>query len=225
MQDPAALPEIIPVKLGITTVFIVREEGVILVDTGFPGSSDAIIHAMKEHGISPRDIRLIVLTHGHADHAGSAADLRERTGAKVAIHAADVEMIRNGSQGVLRPICLSGRVFGIFFSRKEKSEFPPFDPDVFLVDGMSLEPYGISGTVLATPGHTSGSVSILLTSGDALAGDLLFAHLPAGNPGLPFWAEDCNVVKESIRALMSRHPARIYVAHGGMFPADSITIR
>jgi hydroxyacylglutathione hydrolase len=223
MQDPAGLPEIIPVKLGITTAFIVRQDGVILVDTGFPGSGDAIIQAMQDHGIAPGDLRLIVLTHGHADHAGSAADLRARTGAKVAVHAADAEMLRGGDQGVLRPTCLSGKVLRMFFSTKNKSAFPPFEPDLFLVDGMSLEPYGVTGTVLATPGHTAGSVSLVLSSGDALAGDLIFAHIPTGKPGLPFWAEDPGLVQESIRNLMSRHPARIYVAHGGMFPGDSIS--
>ncbi len=225
MQEPAPIPEIIPVRLGITTAFIVRQNGVILVDTGFPGSGDAIIHTMQEHGIAPGDVRLIVLTHGHADHAGSAAELRARTGAKVAIHAADAEMIRGGTQGVLRPTCISGRVLGMFFSRKGRSEFPPLEPDLLLADGMSLEPYGVSGTVLTTPGHTAGSVSLVLSSGDVLAGDLIFAQIPTGKPGLPFWAEDPGVVQQSIRNLMSRHPARIFVAHRGMFPGDSISLR
>ncbi|WP_209674534.1 MBL fold metallo-hydrolase [Methanolinea mesophila] len=218
------MPEVIPVRLGITTAFIVRQKGVILVDTGFPGSADTILRVMEQNTIAPRDVRLILLTHGHADHAGSAAELRARTGAGVAIHPADAEMLRCGDQGCLRPTSLLGRVLGPFFGGKKKSSFPSLDPDLVLREGMSLEPYGISGTVLCTPGHTPGSVSILLSSGDALAGDLLFAHPPSGRPGLPFWAEDVETAKMSIRTLLSYHPARIHIAHGAMVRGDAVKI-
>lgn len=63
-------------------------------DTGNPGRPDRILARLAECGVAPGDMRLILLTHGHVDHFGSAAELCERTGAPVAIHALDAEAVR-----------------------------------------------------------------------------------------------------------------------------------
>lgn len=211
---------IIPVKIGITTAFLVRQEGVILVDTGYPGSGEAILSAMREHGIGPRDLRLILLTHGHGDHAGSAAFLARETGAPVAVHQNDAEKVRSGDQGPLHPTGLTGRILGLVVARK--GSFPPIEPDILLGDEFQLREFGISGSVIATPGHTPGSVSVVLSSGDALCGDLIVPQIPSGRPGIPFWADDTDEVKRSIRKLLGYHPSRIYIAHGGVLPAGTV---
>ena len=62
-------------------------------------------------------------------------------------------------------------------------------------DGLSLEPCGVRGQVLHTPGHTPGSVSIVLDSGDAIVGDLAMNRIPLLlYPGLPIFAEDMTQV-------------------------------
>jgi hydroxyacylglutathione hydrolase len=97
--------QIIPVKLSMVNTYIVKQDGAILIDTGIPGSETAILDAMGKAGIAGRDLRLIIVTHGHGDHAGSAARLREVTGAKVAVHEKDAEMLRTGTHraGLYRP--------------------------------------------------------------------------------------------------------------------------
>ena len=214
--------EVHQIKLGIANAYIVRQDGVILIDTGDPGSEGAILDAAKERGIAPGDIRLILLTHGHGDHAGSASSLRAMTGAKVAIHRDDAEKLRSGNQGRLRAICLTGRILGPFFNAKKKAEYPPLEPDILITDDLDLRTYGVDGTVIPTPGHTPGSVSVLLADGEAIVGDLIFPSIPSEKPGLPFWADDRAEVHQSIRILLEQRPRKFYTGHGGPFSAEEI---
>ncbi len=117
---------IIPVHLKMTSAFIIRDRGTILVDSGYPGSEDTILEKLKGIGGSPEDIRLIVLTHGHADHAGSAAALREKTGAKVAVHCLDADKVREGNEGKAASNQLYGKNSQSLFRSDERLQLPGF---------------------------------------------------------------------------------------------------
>jgi hypothetical protein len=90
------------------------DEGLVLVDTGYPGSAAAILEAVESLGRRPDDLRHIIVTHLHEDHAGSLAELKRQTGAASYMHAIDAEMTRAGK--CLRPLVrgpglLNGLVF------------------------------------------------------------------------------------------------------------------
>jgi len=75
--------------------------------------------------------------------------------------------------------------------------------------------------VLHTPGHTMGSVSVLLETGDAFVGDLAMNGLPLRiGPGMPPLAEDAVAVKDSWRLLLEKGAKRIYPAHGQPFGTE-----
>ena len=217
--------EVIQVRMGMVSSFIVRQDGVILVDTGYPGKEEVILQAMQKAGIAPDTTRLILLTHGHGDHAGSAARLRELTGARVAIHSDDAGKIRTGNQGRLKATGLTGRVFGLIIGAGKGNGFPPLEPDIVFSDPLDLKPFGVQGMVVPTPGHTPGSVSVILGSGDAIVGDLIVPAFPSGRPGLPFWADDIEETRKSIRKVLSFHPNTIFLAHGNPFTADLVRRR
>jgi glyoxylase-like metal-dependent hydrolase (beta-lactamase superfamily II) len=82
---------------------IKSDAGCILVDAGIPGSERKIARALARNGLSFRDIKLIIVTHAHTDHAGSAARLRQLSGAPILAHKDDAD----------------------FYSRKEKMSFCP----------------------------------------------------------------------------------------------------
>ncbi|MDK2891528.1 MAG: hypothetical protein PWR21_2160 [Methanoculleus sp.] len=102
------LPAVISVPLGPTTAFIVRDQCVLLVDTGNPGDETVILAAMRKAGIRPDEVSLILVPHGHPDHCGSADALRELTAAPVAVHEADAALMRLGFDGLRFPPGSSG---------------------------------------------------------------------------------------------------------------------
>jgi len=77
----------LPVTLGINHCYIVHGDG------GAPGKAKDFTKAMEEIPVKTQDIKLIILTHGHFDHIGSAKEIKEITGAKIAMHRLDVECL------------------------------------------------------------------------------------------------------------------------------------
>jgi glyoxylase-like metal-dependent hydrolase (beta-lactamase superfamily II) len=100
--------------------------------------------------------------------------------------------------------------------------FPPAHVDVVLGDdGLSLAEYGVPGRIIYTPGHSMGSVSVLLETGDAFVGDLAMNALPLRlSPGLPIFAENMQKVKESWKLLLDQGAKIVYPAHGKPFSAE-----
>ena len=88
---------------------------------------------------------------------------------------------------------------------------------------IALIEFGIPGKIIYTPGHTQGSVSVLLETGEAFVGCLAHNNLPFRfRPGLPIFAEDIEKVKESWKPIIQQGAKTIYPAHGNPFSVDII---
>jgi glyoxylase-like metal-dependent hydrolase (beta-lactamase superfamily II) len=211
--------EIFPIGLGFDTCYVLRAGGVIAVDAGAPKKGKSFLRGLERASIRPEDVQLIVLTHGHWDHVGSARDLQAITGAKLAMHEREVPWLEQ---------CLTPLPPGVTIALNKVFmpliKFPPAKVDLVLTnEGLSLSDYGIPGRVLHTPGHSPGSISILLDSGDVFVGDLAMNKFPLRlSPGLPIFAEDQDAVVRSWRILLEQGATTVYPAHGKPFPADVI---
>jgi glyoxylase-like metal-dependent hydrolase (beta-lactamase superfamily II) len=84
-------------KMGMVNAYLLETmDGLVLIDAGWPNKTDTIFSAVQDSGLDPKDIRHLVLTHGHIDHAGSAAEVLQRTGARSYAHTADLDLINEG---------------------------------------------------------------------------------------------------------------------------------
>ncbi len=208
-------------------IYLVQQgENAVLIDTGNPGQADAIVQQLAEHDVTPENVRLILITHGHTDHFGSAAALQARLDAPVAVHAADADALRRGihQPDSLTPShWLTRLLMRLPFDATAES-VPALEPDLVFEDGWRLDEVGIAAHVIPTPGHTPGAISVLLDEGEALVGDLVAADPGTlfRRPGPPYVAWNLEQNWRSLRALMDRHPHTVYTTHGGPFDAQAI---
>jgi hydroxyacylglutathione hydrolase len=217
--------EIHRLPLGLCNCYLIKEEGLVLVDAGWPNQGEKFLKILKALSIEPKDISLILLTHGHWDHIGSIDELKRLTGCKVAVNKREKDWVEQA----LKPLPSGGSlgrklleaIINMYVSRVN---FPGTSIDLVLEDKeFSLEPFGIRGKVFYTPGHSSGSMSLLLDTGDVFVGDLAMNGLPLRiGPGLSVWAEDISASRESCRLLLDRGAQWIYPAHWKHFKAAAL---
>lgn len=214
-------PSIVTIRLPIANAYLIKSRRPILVDTGAPGDEGRILRALAAQGLRPGDLGLILLTHGHVDHFGSAAALKRATGAPLAVHADDAAGLRAGHiPSPLSATGLEGRLLRPFLPWSAE----PVAPDLLLDERFDLSAYGVDGRLLHTPGHSPGSISLLLSSGDLFAGDLLRGGFMGGRlrgrlPNLPFYVDQPALLARSIAQILDLPATTIYVGHGGPLSA------
>ncbi len=191
----------------------VDENGVTLIDAGLKGSSGPILQAVEKAGRKPEDVRQIVITHYHGDHTGGLAEMVERTGAKVMVHALDAPFLRGDrpqpgptSGGLLKP--LIGWV-----SDRMAAQPAPVVVDRELADGDEIE--ALDGMqVVHVPGHTPGSTAFYCPKRRVLfTGDAVANTRGIGGP-IGWYTEDMAQAKESIRKMAALDFDALCFGHG-----------
>lgn len=166
-------------NLGPVNTFIIDDTaGLTLIDTGLKGSISKIFSALEKAGKSPRDIRRIILTHAHPDHAGSAAELKKRLNIPVFAHIDAVRLIESGLSGD-RPIYLSPGldnwlIYNLFI-RSAGNTIDSLTIDQHLND-RDILPFAGGIQVMHTPGHATGHISLLLKQERVLIAGDICAH-------------------------------------------------
>ena len=147
--------------------YIIVRDKLILIDTGLPRSSKKILSYIQDTlKRKPSEIATIILTHYHIDHTGNVCELKNLSGAKVAVHEADADFIsgRKPHPALKGRLGLPFRLLGIFFRPAS------VEPDILLKNGDTIA--GL--TCIYTPGHTPGSICLLDPVVKVLfAGDIL----------------------------------------------------
>ena len=205
---------LIPNIRGANSYLIHSQDETIIVDTGMPGNEARILDYTKGLGIEPSSISTIILTHPDIDHSGSVAKLKELTNAKVAIHEADAPRLSGEKQlkEVKGVVGLVIKVMGVFI------RFSPVKPDVLLKDSDKID--GV--TIIHTPGHTDGSVSVYIPGEALLVGDAL-RTTENGSLRLPPMTLDLEKAKESIRKISALSYACLLPGHGPPLKPDAST--
>ena len=156
----------VPVAPGLTLdrfvySYLIAGETITLIDTGVKGCETEIFDYIRSIGRDPREISLIILTHSHPDHIGAAKAICEATGCSVMAHPAERAWIEDvDRQSRERPV----PGFSTLVGGHVQLDYEISDGDVIDPDGT--EEYEIQ--VFHTPGHSQGSISLLLQAEGAL---------------------------------------------------------
>ena len=203
------------IQCGTGNCFILSQGGsAILVDTAAAGHKNKILKACEG-----RNIKLIALTHGHYDHTQNAAFLAGALGVPVAMHPADIPLLRDMAHEAMQATGFTS-AFLVGMLKLSRNPFfrrllffmnvKPFEPAVELYEGFSFARYGVNASVIELSGHTKGSVGIAagdnLIAGDALTN--LFA------PGKAALYSDERAMLESAKKAAALGDVTVHVGHG-----------
>ncbi len=211
----------------VNAYLICNESGCILLDTGVPGSEQKIAKGLRKAGYDFRDIKLIVVTHAHVDHAGAAGPMRKLSKAPVVGHANDLKYFRGEAQITYCPTGLAGRLF--YRTPLPHEKYETFSPELLLQEGdeYPLSAFGFDGRILHTPGHTAGSISLEINQkafvGDMAASGILIGGILCNRrPIQPPFEDDARTVIASLQQMLRQGNEEFYLGHGGPLSSDQI---
>lgn len=225
-------------ETGVLPVLKERDSGPVLVEwircgaancyllTGSGGSilADACISsdaARIYRRIKKRNVRLIVLTHGHPDHIGAAAELARRLHVPIAMSRKDAALLEAPAGRTLHSHTFFGRILALSadWSLRPKAAVR-LVPDIWLEDGQDLTEYGVEARVVSLSGHTEGSVGLLADGDDFIVGDALFHIL---RPTAAMLYENREQMEKSIERILRSGAGYLYPGHGSPFPVEKFT--
>lgn len=196
------------IKCKTDNCYLVTEGGnAVLVDTGSSICYEKVIEECSRY-----NMRLIVLTHVHFDHAENAAKLAERFDIPVAYHQADEELFESFDKQPLMSYGLVGKVvLGSSLKVLRNTKVLKPSKTLYIKDGDDLSSYGIDAKIIGLPGHTNGSVGVDVEGTDLIVGDALDNWITPATGHLYTNLEDLKNSAEKIKALGQR---TIYFGHG-----------
>lgn len=196
------------IKCGNVNCYII-ENGTngILVDTGKKEFFEKVIEPCKFY-----NVKLIVLTHAHFDHAENAAQISDVLGIPIGMNENDCNLIQSNTNQSLSAANILGK-FVLSASLKEFSvrSMPEFKPNVLLHNDDSLSDYGIDAHIISLPGHTDGSIGIDVDNKHLMVGDALMNMF---FPTVSMLYHNRDNMLESARKISSLGNRMIYFGHG-----------
>ncbi len=199
---------------GLVNVYLLKtKDGYALMDSGFPNSANKILKSLEALGVTPTQIKHLLLTHCHPDHIGSAAALKRATGATVYAHAEDAPIIRSGTgfrKAYAAPGLRNRIMFKILSLMLKDVEGIPVDH--LIADGESL-PFDKELVAIHIPGHCAGQLAFLWKKN----GGILFAADACINRGgMKFTAaiEDLDETRRSLAKLATHTFQAACFGHG-----------
>ncbi len=224
--DPAVVFESAALKIqsvgiGPANVFVIDRSGKrLMIDSGNPGEEAEIEERMRQLGIEPSSIDYLIVTHGHIDHAGTAAYFQKQHGVKVVGGRADLPIIERAGRAALCPTSTLARAIRWL---RSGMTYTPFSLDVPIDGDYDLSALGVDGQIYSMPGHTPGSLVVAFDDqvfvGDLIRGGIVSAETPTTH----FYQCDLADNRAKIRSLVDRRELRRwYPGHFGPFAVDDV---
>jgi len=215
--------KVIPIPMTASNAYmVVNGKRVVLIDAGMKKKEQKIVAALARMKLSLDDIQLIILTHTHYDHCGSLKALQGMTKAKVLVHKAEAGCLRQGYCEVPKGTMFFPKIMSAIGRTLAKRllRYAPVAPDITISKRFDLQAYGIDGYVLPTPGHSAGSLSVIIEGKHAIVGDTLFNIFK--HSVFPPYANDQKALLRSWEKLLKSNCELFYPGHGKPFTRDRL---
>lgn len=215
------------ISLGRLNAWLIEKDGRwIAFDTGRRRMARRFFAGIEAAGCAARSIALIAISHAHYDHVGCAAALKRLSGAPVAVHRRDADILRTGGFLLSDGLNWIGR-FKTFMGRhvmpRRMFAFDPVEPDILVDEQRRLDDFGFPAALIHTPGHSEGSISLLSDDGSLFAGDLTITQpLPGSWRHTPIYGSSVEEIKKTWRALIDLGARHVYPGHGRDFPISEL---
>jgi glyoxylase-like metal-dependent hydrolase (beta-lactamase superfamily II) len=195
----------------------------LLIDSGKPRTVDALFRGITAKGCEIGNIALLLITHAHFDHVGGASRLKRETGVPIAIHKNEADLLRTGRFVISDGLNALGRTkvfLGRHVAPRAMFAFEPTVPDIIIEGKSRLDDFGFAASVIHTPGHSPGSISLLTDGGDLFCGDLAITQPLAGIwRHMPIYGSSVEDIKHSWRMSLDMGAKHVYPSHGRDFPS------
>lgn len=200
---------------GRSNAFLVSSgEKYILIDTGRKNKWKELKNKLDELGVNENSMAALILTHTHFDHAENAYNIKENYKTNLIVHKSEEGFIRNGSNPVIKGTNLATgsitRILGE--SLRKLYKYKSADCDIMVEDNFNLVDLGFEAYILHTPGHSIGSLSIIIDDEIAIVGDAMFGVFK--NSVFPPYAEDSVTMIKSWKKLLNTGCSLFIPAHG-----------
>jgi metallo-beta-lactamase class B len=197
---------------NLTALLVTTPAGHVLIDAGLEESAPIIIENIRTLGFKVEDVRVLLSTHAHLDHAGGLARIKAASGARLYAGAADAVLLERGGRGD--------------FAYGDTLTFPPAAVDVAVRDAQEVEFGGLRFRAVATPGHTKGCTTwtFAIPDGGAarevvmIGGTTAPGYRLLDNAAYPTMASDFEATFRRLRTLRADI---VFEGHGSAFDLES----
>lgn len=201
---------------GRCNCYLVSNEGrFLLVDAGVKKSWKSLDRGIQRLGATRDSAISLVLTHCHFDHAGNAAIFKKTYKASIIVHASEGDCLKNGDNPPISGSIFLTKALTDMAARTgllARLRYEPADYDILVDEELALDPLGFPGFILHTPGHSPGSISVVIDNEVAIVGDTMFGVL-SGSVFPPF-ADDTRSMVASWKKLLDTGCGIYLPAHG-----------
>jgi len=197
---------------GRSNSFLINSQNnYILIDTGRTNSWKELTNKLDDI-LDENKLSCLILTHTHFDHVENAAKIKKKYGSTIITHKSEADYIKHGNSPLPKGTNLATGFMVNVIGKKLQYKYENVNSDIVVDEKYNLHYFGFNACIIHTPGHSKGSMSIIIDNEIAIVGDAMFGVF--GNSVYPPFADDPKIMIESWDKLINTNCNLFLPGHG-----------